>query len=79
MKRLVSILLLLTISSLSFSNKYDVTVEQSGYVYICTGPYASKYHSHPNCRGMNNCSGEIIGVNLYEARSKGFNPCNICY
>lgn len=29
-------------------------------VYICTGPYATKYHSTPECKGLNRCSGAYL-------------------
>ena len=52
---------------------------QSGTVYICTGPKARKYHSSPNCRGLNRCSGCIKSLSVSAAKSKGFSPCRICY
>ena len=38
-----------------------------------------KYHSSPNCRGLNRCSGSIKSLSVSAAKSKGFSPCRICY
>jgi len=48
-------------------------------VYICTGPYASVYHSTPNCSGLNRCSGNIVKVSLKHARAMGRRACSKCY
>lgn len=47
-------------------------------VYICTGRYAKKYHSRPNCRGLNNCRGGIKKVELEKIKGRR-SPCSICY
>ena len=47
-------------------------------VYICTGRYAKKYHSRPNCRGLNNCRGGIKKVELEKIKGHR-SPCSICY
>jgi hypothetical protein len=52
--------------------------EENGEVYICTGRYAKKYHRRPNCRGLNNCRGGIIKIELEKAREYK-TPCSICY
>lgn len=48
-------------------------------VSICTGDYSYAYHSHSNCRGLNNCQGKIIQVDVSTAE-KVYNrkPCEIC-
>ena len=48
-------------------------------VYICTGPKAATYHSSPNCRGLNRCSGDVAKVTLSKAKGMGRRPCKICY
>lgn len=48
-------------------------------VYICTGSYATKYHSTSSCRGLNNCKGSIKKISQKEAASKGRSACSICY
>lgn len=48
-------------------------------VYICTGKYAKVYHSKKNCRGLNNCKGEIKYITLDQAKDQGKRACKICY
>lgn len=50
-----------------------------GTVYICNGPYASKYHSSSWCRGLNRCSASISSTSKSKAQSMGFSACMICY
>lgn len=53
-------------------------VEQySSVVYICTGGYATKYHSTSRCSGLGNCKGDIIAVSIDEVGSR--TPCKKCY
>ncbi len=66
MKYLVWILSILFITSAN---------SQSSSVYICTGPSAEKYHFTSNCRGLSNCSRDIIRVSISEAKSKGRSIC----
>ena len=49
------------------------------YVYICTGPNATRYHSSSKCCGLSKCRGEIKKVNLKDAESKRRTPCKLCY
>lgn len=37
-------------------------------VFICTGNYSKKYHLQKNCKGLNNCKGEIEEVTLEQAK-----------
>lgn len=48
-------------------------------VYVCTGGFAKRYHSTPNCRGLNNCKGDIVEMSVEKATQKGKTPCKICY
>lgn len=71
-------LVLLTITSvqISASKLYSTKTET---VYICTGGYSKKYHSSPDCRGLDNCKGQIIEVSLYDAVNKYYRtPCKVC-
>lgn len=52
---------------------------QLTYVYICTGPSATKYHCKPDCRGLGNCSKDVIKVIEAYAKDKGRTKCKICY
>ena len=44
-------------------------------VYVCTGVYATKYHYTSGCRGLNNCKGDIVEVDLARAREAGRTLC----
>jgi len=73
MKKLTLTLVTLLLLS-SFS------LESSPYtVYICTGPKAKVYHSVSTCRGLNRCSGEVVGVSLAKAKKMGRRECKICW
>lgn len=52
---------------------------QEVYVYICTGPTASRYHRSQYCSGLNNCSGSIVQVTLAKAKAMHRTPCKKCY
>lgn len=55
-------------------------VEQySSVVYICTGGYATKYHSTSRCSGFGNCKGDIETISESQAISSGRTPCKKCY
>ena len=54
-------------------------VPPATYVYVCTGPYAKKYHSHENCTGLNACSGEKVKITLEQAERNGKTPCKTCF
>lgn len=53
--------------------------QASGNVYICTGGSSKKYHSTPDCRGLNNCQGSIRQISLQKAKEMGRTACKICY
>lgn len=55
------------------------THQTETYVYICTGPYADKYHSKSNCKGLRNCSADIKRVTQSYAEKKGRKKCKLCY
>ena len=74
----IALALFSTIGGTTASTKRNTNI-QSGTVYICTGPKARKYHSSPNCRGLNRCSGSIKSLSVSAAKSKGFTPCRICF
>ena len=48
-------------------------------VYICTGSYSKRYHSTPECSGLNNCKGEIKAISMSSAQKKGRTPCKKCF
>ena len=74
----IALVLFSAIGGTTASTKKNTSI-LSGTVYICTGPKARKFHSSPNCRGLNRCSGNIKSLSVSVAQSKGFTPCKICY
>ena len=84
MKRILVIILLvlcsLCVSSFVVEASEDYSSSQSygQVVYVCTGNYATKYHSRKNCSGLGNCRGRIVPVSLSEARSEGRTACKKC-
>lgn len=73
-------LLVISIGSTNGENALvEGNVDAVEYVYICTGPYASTYHSHDDCKGLNKCSARVKKVTLEEAEKMGRRPCRICY
>lgn len=69
---------LLTMYTLTSYSKSPVK-KSDKIVYICDGPKAKVYHSSPNCRGLNRCSGNIVKVSVSKAKEMGRRPCKICY
>lgn len=51
----------------------------SDTVYICTGKYAKAYHCTTHCKGLDNCSGEIVKMDKYDAQRRHRHPCGYCY
>jgi len=50
------------------------------YVYICTGAKSERYHKVNTCRGLSNCSKQIIKITKEDAVKKyKRTPCKICY
>ncbi len=61
-----------------------LTVPENGsasdeIVYVCTGAYATRYHKTKDCRGLNNCRGQVRAISLTQAMKDGRTPCEICY
>jgi hypothetical protein len=61
------LLLLFTTFLLSFTAGNDV--------YICKSANAKRYHPDPDCRGLKNCTHEIVKVSLSEAQNQGKTLC----
>lgn len=55
------------------------TKSKEHLVFVCTGGYATKYHSKPNCSGFNNCKGYIETMAEVDAQSLGKTRCKKCY
>lgn len=77
MKRVVSTILLGLFSVVFTASPAQTGSEASatGYVYICTGPNAKVYHTTPNCKGLNKCSGSIKKVSRNSTNRR---PCRLC-
>jgi len=87
-KRLIGIAFIFTtlLTSLSLTNEFESkpidteTTAQSSRVYVCGGEYATKFHSHSNCRGLNNCKGGIYYYSSQQAaKNAGYSYCSICW
>ncbi len=82
LKRIVAYLLLpaLFVATMSSASSEKVIVTNaSGDVYVCTGPYAKKYHKVKTCKGLKNCSGEIKQISKEKAEADGKTACKLCY
>lgn len=90
-KVLITSALTLVLSALTLSAHSDLRVinesftgsaiehlksSYSSTVYICTGPYAKVYHSTLNCRGLSNCSGNIVETSESSTNRRA---CRICF
>lgn len=56
-----------------------MTKNEARGIYICTGLNAKKYHSSPECRWLENCSGEIKEITIEEAQRQGKTPWKGCH
>ena len=45
------------------------------YVFVCRGPYATKYHYSSKCQGLRNCSTDIYKITKAEAVKEGRGLC----
>jgi 5-bromo-4-chloroindolyl phosphate hydrolysis protein len=61
---LISILFLTTVSC------WESTV------YVCDSRNAKRYHLKENCRGLSNCSYQIIEISLDKAKKDGKTLCH---
>lgn len=54
------------------------TASKTDVVYIAVSGNGQKYHSHPNCSGMN---GDVIEMTKEKAIAQGYEPCGraCCY
>lgn len=56
-----------------------VSNNSSSSVYICTSLSSKKYHSTPDCRWLENCSGQVKEISVTAAEAQGKTPCKGCY
>lgn len=75
MKKIISLFVVIATSVVLSS----YTNNQSSYVYVCMGQYATVYHSSSSCKGLDNCHADIKSVTLETAQNMGRRPCKVCY
>ena len=87
-KKILGLVFILStvLSGLSFTNTFEskpISAEsaaQTSRVYVCGGKYATKFHSHSNCRGLNNCKGGTYYYSSQQAaKNAGYSYCSICW
>lgn len=61
------------------ANTQRTTEADATMVYICTGKSSKRYHKTDECRGLDNCQGDIKLVTLEKARQLGRTECRLCY
>ena len=61
------------------NNGVEVVAMVDPDVYVCLGPSATKYHSNRDCRGLCNCSQNIVTMRESDARRNGRTRCGFCY
>ena len=44
-----------------------------------TGSSVYAYHFSSDCRGFNNCQGDVVAVSISKAQNMGRKACEICY
>lgn len=58
--------------------KHNAGDTEEGVVYVCVSNSARRYHVDPECKGLRQCSYEIIATTVEEAQDNGRTPCRIC-
>jgi len=76
--------LFLTTFMLTLASGYTGAITQPAettatMVYICTGKSSKRYHKTDECRGLDNCSGDIKLITIEKAKQMGRTPCRVCY
>ena len=69
----------LTIVSIIGVANVDKQNKPTEKVWICTSPKAYRYHNNQDCKGLQNCSYDIIKVTISEAKDRGLTECKMCY
>jgi hypothetical protein len=81
-KVLFTLLLFVTLTGVFTSCVNDSKPSDSNTtetVYVCNSETSYAYHKSSNCRGLSNCTHEVIKVTVTEAKRKNKRPCKICY
>ena len=61
------------------THKQSAAVNKDSLVYICTSNMAERYHSTPDCEGLQSCGGRIQAVSKDEAKKQDKTPCHLFY
>lgn len=64
---------------ISSTTKQEINHFSAYFAYYCTGIYSKSMHSHMDCRGLSNCSGQILRTSQEELRNSGMQYCRICW
>lgn len=72
MKHIILFFLFFLFISLSSAQNNDKKV-----VFVCTGPASECYHYNPDCKGLRNCSSDVVSIPFKVAKEK-YRPCSIC-
>ena len=75
---IMALLLFMTGGSVGADAPHE-TESTATMVYICTGGNSIRYHKTSGCKGLSNCSGDIIKISIEEAKQMGRTACKICY
>ncbi len=65
--------------ALPMTRQESKACEAKQTVYVCTGPKSKRFHSSQSCRGLRNCSGQVVKMSKTDAQKAGYTPCKICY
>lgn len=63
---------------LSFTNTILYSIAED-IVFICNSENAYRYHNDKECRGLNRCTHEIVGISEVCAKKLKRTRCKICY
>lgn len=71
-------LLTLTFMSASAAEKSPASPDGKQKVYVCSGKYSKSYHTHNDCDALGNCKGEILEMDVTQAKMSGHKLCGYC-
>jgi hypothetical protein len=57
------------------SDTNSIASAEASKVYVCKSTGAKKYHFNENCRGLKQCTHEVVTMSVKEAEGKGLGLC----
>lgn len=69
------LILILLWPNVACTGTKNLSADTAKTVYLCGSGKGKKYHFHPNCRGLSNCSYKIIKTTLTKAKKEGKTLC----